>query len=108
MDGKILARIVAVILVAVAVTATALEITRKQEKPAGAASYVPAASAPDPLREGLRHCQSLGEAALRDGDCLRLWADERDRFLGFRAPATNASPAPIDPQSPNASTPEAR
>jgi len=36
----------------------------------------------DPLRETLRRCQQLGEAAASDTDCLAAWAESRDRFLG--------------------------
>lgn len=108
MDGKTFARLVAVIFVAIAITATALEMARKQETPAGTAAAVPAPSAPDPLRESLRRCQRLGEAALRDGDCLRLWAEQRDRFLGFKAPSGNSTSEPLTPQSPEATKPEVR
>ncbi|MER9868493.1 putative entry exclusion protein TrbK-alt [Mesorhizobium sp. M0136] len=108
MDGKILARIVAVIFVTIAVTATALEMTRKQESPVGTAAAVPALKAPDPLRESLRHCQGLGEAALRDNDCMRLWAEQRDRFLGFKARSGSLTSEPLTPQSPETTKPEAR
>jgi conjugative transfer region protein TrbK len=108
MDGKILARIAAVIFVAVAVTATALEMARKQEEPAGTASFVPASEPADPVRDGLRHCQGLGSAALRDGDCLRLWAQQRDRFLGYRAPSVNPASTPVVPRPSGVQKPEAR
>ena len=36
MDGKLFARIGAIVFVAVAVTATAIEMTRKEEEPAAA------------------------------------------------------------------------
>lgn len=108
MDGKTIARLVAVIFVAIAVTATALEMTRKQESQVGTAAAVPALKAPDPLRQSLRHCQSLGEAALRDDDCLRLWAEQRDRFLGFKAPSGSSTSDTLPPQSPKATKPGAR
>ncbi|CAN7699105.1 putative entry exclusion protein TrbK-alt [Mesorhizobium amorphae] len=108
MDGKTFARLVAVIFVAVAVTATALEMTRKQQSPVGMVAGVPAPSAADPLRESLRHCQGLGGAALRDKDCLRLWAEQRDRFLGFKAPPGSSASEPLTPLSPEATRPEAR
>ncbi|MGX8009053.1 putative entry exclusion protein TrbK-alt [Mesorhizobium sp. ORM8.1] len=108
MDGKIFARLLAVIFVAVAVTATALEMTRKQESQPGTATAVPAPSGPDPLRENLRHCQGLGEAALRDSDCLRLWAEQRDRFLGYRTPSANRSSELLAPRSLEATKPGAR
>ncbi|WAC61310.1 putative entry exclusion protein TrbK-alt [Brevundimonas sp. SL130] len=83
MDGKILARLGAVIFVAIAVTATAIEMTRQDETPANPVAPMVAPSAPDPLREGQRRCQRLGEAGARDAECLRVWAESRDRFLGL-------------------------
>ena len=35
-----------------------------------------------PLRQSLRRCQQLGEAAVNDPGCLATWAENRDRFLG--------------------------
>ena len=91
MDGKVLARLGAVVFVAIAVTATAIDMARKDEP-----SAPPPASAlqpqPDPLRATLRRCQQLGEAAASDADCLAAWAESRDRFLGRpSAPATPQS-----------------
>ncbi|MBA8910237.1 putative entry exclusion protein TrbK-alt [Aminobacter ciceronei] len=106
MDGKTLARIAAIIFVAVAITATALEMSRKEELVA----VIPPAfapSAPNPLREDLRRCQGFGEAALRDRNCLRLWAEQRDRFLGFKTPPATPSPEPFT-QSPAATATEAQ
>ena len=85
MEGKVLARIAAIVLVAVAITAAIIEMTREE-------ATTPAPSAPslarqvDPLREGQRRCQEMGEAAANDAECLGVWADSRDRFLG-REPA---------------------
>ncbi|MDH1269704.1 putative entry exclusion protein TrbK-alt, partial [Rhizobium pusense] len=36
----------------------------------------------DPLRVGQRRCQQLGQAATNDAECLRIWSQTRDRFLG--------------------------
>ena len=90
MDGKTLARLGAIIFVAIAITATAIEMTRKEDAPASP----PRLSQPegDPLREGQRRCQQLGTAAASDAECLRVWAETRDRFLG-------RSPAPAAPSS---------
>ena len=88
MEGKVLARITAVVFVAIAITATVIEMTREE-------APVPASTAPalqpsaDPLRATLRRCQQLGEAAAGDADCLAAWAENRDRFLG-RTPASEA------------------
>ncbi|WP_320177652.1 putative entry exclusion protein TrbK-alt [Roseovarius pacificus] len=90
MEGKVLARIGAIVFVSIAITATVIEMTR-EEAPAPA-STAPALQPPtDPLRATLRHCQQLGEAAASDADCLAAWAENRDRFLG-RTP-TPAMPA---------------
>lgn len=81
MDGKMLARLGAIVFVAIAITATVVEMTSKKDVPAS-----PSARAlepeRDPLRESQRRCQQLGEAAARDAACLRTWAETRNRFLG--------------------------
>ena len=81
MDGKMLARLGAIIFVAVAITATAIEMTRKDEAPASAPVSLQQ-PARDPLRESQRRCQQLGQKAAEDSECLRVWAETRDRFLG--------------------------
>lgn len=88
MDGKMLARLGAIVFVAFAVTATAIEMTRKEEAPATEPVRL-LEPARDPLREGQRRCQRLGEAAASDPACLAVWAESRDRFLG-RTPAPAA------------------
>lgn len=81
MDGKMLVRLGAVVFVAIAVTATAIDMARKDEP--SAPPPAPVLQPPtDPLRENLRRCQRLGEAAASDTDCLAAWAESRDRFLG--------------------------
>nr|WP_280824360.1 putative entry exclusion protein TrbK-alt [Mesorhizobium soli] len=104
MDGQTLARIVAIVFVAVAVTATAVEMNRKEE-PEVTEPKVIAPTALSPLREGLRRCQGLGEAALRDRECMRLWAEQRDRFLGLKTPPAATSSKPVAPRSLTAPTP---
>ena len=91
MDGKMLARLGAVVFIAIAVTATAIDMARKDEPsaPPPASAFQPPA---DPLRETLRRCQQLGEAAASDATCLAAWAESRDRFLV-------RTPAPTTPQS---------
>jgi len=53
------------------------QIKRSAARPA--APLMPEA---DPLRAAQRRCQELGEAAASDPDCLAVWAETRDRFLG--------------------------
>ena len=88
MDGKMLARIGAITFVAVALTVTAIELTRKDDAPTS--SPMPQhRPATNPLRDAQRRCQQLGQAAANDTECLHVWAETRDRFLG-RAPAQSA------------------
>ena len=93
MDPKTLARVGAIAFVAVAITATVIELSRKEERPEAAPPRPPAqAGATDPLREELFRCQSLGEAGPRDPACLRAWAESRRRFLtpGTARPQTGS------------------
>jgi len=87
MDSKLLARIGAIVFVAIAITATAIQMTHKEDVPAQAPTRLIQPDR-DPLREGQRRCQQLGQKAADDAECLRVWAETRDRFLGrSRAPA---------------------
>lgn len=84
MDGKMLTRLLAVVLIAIAITATAIGMARNNE-PAASDPVLPVgADAPgtDPMRNGLLRCQAMGEAAIRDAGCLSAWAENRRRFLG--------------------------
>ena len=92
MEGKVLARIAAIVFVAVSITATVIEMTREDVSTAPAPSARSLQPPTDPLREGQRRCQRLGEAAANDPECLAIWAETRGRFLG-RAPVP-ATPAP--------------
>lgn len=94
MDGKTLARIGAVIFVAVAITATAIEVSRKDEPAESRASSRQVIVAEDPLRGELLRCQVLGEAGPRDPACLRAWEENRHRFL-----APGARPAERLPEA---------
>ncbi|HEY9579523.1 MAG TPA: putative entry exclusion protein TrbK-alt [Rhizorhapis sp.] len=97
MDGKTLARLGAVVFVAVAITATAIEMSRKEEAPEAWPSGRTTQTPTDPLRDELIRCQALGEAGPRDPACLRAWAENRNRFL-----APGARPAERLPEMPPA------
>ena len=81
MDGKMLARLGAVVFVGVVITATVIELTRKPEEPQ-VRTLVHERDDTDALRQVLRRCRDVGEAATRDPTCLDVWAKARDRFLG--------------------------
>jgi len=87
MDGKILARLGAIVFVALAVTATAIELIRKEDRPSASSAGRTVAANSDPLRGELIRCQELGEAGARDPACLRAWAESRHRFLAPAPPA---------------------
>ncbi|WP_265519262.1 putative entry exclusion protein TrbK-alt [Nitratireductor luteus] len=89
MNGKMLARLGAIVFIAIAITATVIEMTRKEE-PARVGTVPALQPSADPLRPSLRRCQQLGEAAVSDPGCLATWAESRDRFLG-------RTPAPVVP-----------
>ena len=96
MDGKILARIGAIGFVTFAITATAIELSRKDEPPLYRSVAAGTENGTDPLKTELQRCQQLGEAGTRDAACLRAWADNRDRFL---KPSQALRPQPA-PQAP--------
>ncbi len=81
MDSKLLARIGAVIFIAIAITMTAIEMSRPPQPPRAEPAAVADTSATDPLLIELRRCQSIGAAGASDPDCLRAWAENRRRFL---------------------------
>ena len=82
----------AAVFIAIAATAAIIEMTREDVSvPAPSASSLRPPT--DPLRHGQRRCQQMGEAAAGDAECLRTWAETRDRFLG-RMPAPQATAVP--------------
>src|SRR3546814_17512566 len=89
MDGKTLARLGAVVFLAVAITATAIEMSRKEEAPEAWPSGRTTQPPTDPLRDELIRCQALGEAGPRDPPCLLPWDETRNPSL-----PPGASPAP--------------
>ncbi|GBQ88582.1 putative entry exclusion protein TrbK-alt [Asaia krungthepensis] len=107
MDGKMLARIGAVVFVGVAITATAIEMTRKPEEPEVRILRPDLDAQTAPSRPMLRRCRDMGEAATRDPACLKAWAENRDRFLKQGSetsiPATDApsAPATLFPSAPS-------
>jgi conjugative transfer region protein TrbK len=91
MDAKLWIRLVAIVFAAAAIAAAAFEMAGKEERVAVPTTPSSEEIPPDPLRAAQRRCQLLGEAAARDTECLAVWAETRDRFLG-------TNPAPTSPQ----------
>lgn len=80
-----MARLVAILFLAIVMTVTLIRMERSGELPPlpGRQSQ---SQPEDPLRADQRRCQRMGEAAEEDAECLAIWAETRDRFLG-RDPA---------------------
>jgi conjugative transfer region protein TrbK len=93
MDGKTFARIGAVVFVALAIAATAIEMNRRDDPQSGADTPRGLVVRRDPLDAELARCSGIGEAGPRDPACLKAWADNRRRFLG-----QPVAPAPTQPE----------
>lgn len=94
LNGKALARIGAVVFVGVAITATAIEMTRAPQEPEVRILRPDLDAQTAPSRPMLRRCRDMGEAATRDPVCLKAWAQNRDRFLKQETKASDAPGAP--------------
>lgn len=81
MEPKLLARIGAIIFVAIAVTMTAIEMSRAPEPSREEPVAQIETAGTDSLLAELRRCQMLGAAGAEDRDCLRAWAENRRRFF---------------------------
>lgn len=81
MEGKASARLIAILFLAIVMTVTLIRMERSGDLPPLPGRQVQPQSE-DPLREGQRRCQRMGEAAAEDAECLAIWAETRDRFLG--------------------------
>ena len=81
MEPKLLARIGAIIFVAIAITMTAIEMGRAPEPSREEPVAQIESTGTDPLLIELRRCQALGAAGADDRDCMRAWAENRRRFL---------------------------
>ena len=98
MDHKTLAQLGALLFLAIAALAAAVHWSI-EARDGDASSSTPTVHllprTPDPLRDGQRHCQQLGEAAAKDSVCLQVWSETRDRFLGRPTEETD-DVAPLD------------
>ena len=111
MDGKTLARIGAVAFIALAIVATAIEMTRHDDPVDETATITRPVVEQDPLADELARCGKIGEAGGRDPSCLKAWAENRRRFLGKPAsaapfaPSASAAPTTLFPGASNAADP---
>lgn len=97
MEPKLLARIGAIVFVAIAITMTAIEMSHApdpvREEPVAEIET----SGTDPLLAELRRCQALGAAGAEDRACLAVWAENRRRFFdGDARPISPADPTLVE------------
>src|SRR4029453_150588 len=89
MDPKIIARTAAVVVVAGAMLACALEWAQRNRTPAP--STATAHDDMDPLADELSRCKTLGAEAANDAACKVAWSQNRARFLARSAPYPDRS-----------------
>lgn len=93
MDTKLFARIGAIAFVAITITMTAIQMRAMPTPAAEPPAASPSEPEPDPLRDELIRCQSIGGAGATDAACLRAWSENRRRFLAPGARPKERLPA---------------
>src|SRR5262245_9096971 len=83
MNPKIITRTAAVVVLAGAVLACALEWAQRNRTPAP--STATAHDNTDPLADELSRCKALGAEAANDAACKAAWSQNRARFLARSA-----------------------
>ena len=83
LNARSLGRASAVLLVAVAILASAISIHSADRSRAHAAAT---AASSRTVTAGLERCRDLGTAAENDAECLAVWAQLRQRFFESKPP----------------------
>ncbi|MDP0926529.1 putative entry exclusion protein TrbK-alt [Paracoccus onubensis] len=83
-------RVLAILLLAVAMTVTVIQLQESGDLPESPGPEIRLLPE-DPLHTEQRRCQQMGKAAAKDEKCLNIWAAPRDRFRG-------KTPDPVAPQ----------
>jgi conjugative transfer region protein TrbK len=89
MNPMIIARTAAVVVLAGAVLACALEWAQRNRTPAP--STATAHDNTDPLADELSRCKALGAEAANDAACKIAWSQNHARFLARSAPYPDRS-----------------
>ena len=89
MNPMIIARTAAVVVLAGAVLACALEWAQRNRTPGP--STATAHDNMDPLADELSRCKALGAEAANDAACKIAWSQNRARFLARSAPYPDRS-----------------
>jgi conjugative transfer region protein TrbK len=85
MRTSTIARAGAIAFVGVAITIGMIEARQAPALDRDVDAGPVAAATADPLREALTRCQAIGQAGAADAACLRIWAENRRRFLTPRS-----------------------
>lgn len=106
MDEKLLlVRVGAVVFVALAIIASAVELSRKPDDPMPVQPSSNSASHAA-LRDELLRCQLMGNLPMPPKECLDAWAESRRRFLGGDPSASlpvRTRPPAVEPGNASAS-----
>jgi len=100
------ARIAAFACLGIALGMAALALRDAPPEPAPRPVRIHEEGDVDPLRARLLACREAGQAAASDLECLRVWDENRRRFLGHRnpepdldqQPGKSTEPVPIAPE----------
>lgn len=95
LDTTAWVRIAAGAFVALAIAATAVQLSRGGEEPETSPVPAAAAAVSDPLAAELERCKTIAPASGLDEACERVWASSRRRFFG--SPSGAATPAGAGP-----------
>lgn len=88
MSSTVLARLAVTVFLMIAIVVAIVELGRQGEEARSSEQAVSVSDSPMPSE--LQRCQTLGQAALEDQDCLDAWGEKRRRFLST-GPASNGS-----------------
>jgi conjugative transfer region protein TrbK len=101
MNPKVIVRVAAVVVLAGAMLACAIDVARLHRNPEPPAST--AGETSDPSAAELARCKSLGAKASKDPDCKAAWAKSRERFFTPGPPYQGRSidPFPATPDVPS-------
>jgi conjugative transfer region protein TrbK len=86
MTGRVLVRLGLVGALAASLIAAAIAVGCNRDNDAKVRPGAREVGTVDPHRQALKRCQNLGEAAIHDATCLKVWAESRKRFMGIETP----------------------
>ena len=95
MESRVVTRLAAVVLLAIAVVGAALEVRQSNRDRSPGLVHI----AGSLLSEELQRCSALGTAAATDAVCREAWVENRRRFFGHHSTSIRQVP-PVVPAPP--------